>query len=1146
MILQNILNVMWYELKTLFRSWFFRIFSILALLFIFGINMGILGDHGGARWTHRAIAANIPYLNVLFINVAQAIIAVFLASDFLRRDKKLDTAEVIYTRPISNIEYVLGKTLGIIILFTLLVVAGEVMALIFNAARSDVPIVWSAYLFYPALISLPTLIFILGLSFVSMLLVKNQAVTFILLLGYIALTLFYFQDKLFGLLDYMAFNLPMVYSDFIGFAQPRLILLHRLSYLLLGLGLISATIFLISRLPNSKLAHYGSIVLAAILFGSGLSLAFLFYNQHSSDQHIRARAIALNNQYVDKPTVDVIANEVRLEQISKRLQVDAELTIRNTGAQEIDTLVFTLNHEFIIDSITSSGGNIDFIQMDHLVLLVPAEPLRNRRRLRVHFYYHGTPGSQLANLDVQESTLKLSKRIMAAPLDKLAGIVHPDFLLLPPEMNWLPTSGVTFNQKNYLLRTSDFVRYTLHVKPNEGLIPVAPGKVIQKDGWYTFSPERDLNALTLVAGNYKNYTVNDGSVDYNLYVMPGHDFFSSYFTHLTDTLGKLIDERRENYEVEDLDLYYSFNRLNIVEVPVQFHAYEHAQVQTNDWITPEMVILPEKGAGLSSVDFSRISKFASRQNKREENTKTDIELEAEMFSRFVEQTFVRASLRMGRDRRDELIDFEGNTYTRNPFQVFPLFYTYVNSIDSKQYPVFNAMVEWYLKEGFSVSPRQTFSGGMTDVERANLALEDAGLYEIFGASSTSTIEALINQTGSYVLLGLKNRVGASEFDNFFYFYLEDRAFSNIDFEQFARDFYNEFEVDIHPYFSILGSAGKLPRFLVSAPDYVQSRDEYGEFFIVRYRVTNNGDSKGMVDVTYRLSGGGFMSNANTEKRLYEVEAGQTLEIQNVLYEQPRMMTINTLISANIPSSYSVFLRSAREMSVVINPEEFSQLTDKAVTLIAEGEIVVDNEDEGFTTISVSKASKLKQLIESRKPFEKVISYENVSQNLRPALWLPVAHTAFFGESIRSAMICRNGDGQNKAIWKAALPEAGFYDIYAYIPTSAMMGRPEGDRGNSSPQGGGSNGPDGSAGGPGGQGGQRRGPVLADKGYIYHYTIESNEGSETVEFEIEEDINDGWNKIATVHFPADTATIMLSNQVNGRRVFADAVKWVKRE
>ena len=62
MNLANIWNVAVYESKTLFRSWFFRIFAILTLLELFGINTGMFGPHSGSRWTTRAIAANLPYL----------------------------------------------------------------------------------------------------------------------------------------------------------------------------------------------------------------------------------------------------------------------------------------------------------------------------------------------------------------------------------------------------------------------------------------------------------------------------------------------------------------------------------------------------------------------------------------------------------------------------------------------------------------------------------------------------------------------------------------------------------------------------------------------------------------------------------------------------------------------------------------------------------------------------------------------------------------------------------------------------------------------------------------------------------------------------------------------------------------------------
>ena len=101
------------------------------------MNFGMVIEGGGGDgWAIRAIPSAIPYFNLLILNVAQAVIAVFLASDFLKRDKKLDTTEVIYMRSMTNGEYVIGKTLGNMQVFMILNIAVVIMALIFNALLS--------------------------------------------------------------------------------------------------------------------------------------------------------------------------------------------------------------------------------------------------------------------------------------------------------------------------------------------------------------------------------------------------------------------------------------------------------------------------------------------------------------------------------------------------------------------------------------------------------------------------------------------------------------------------------------------------------------------------------------------------------------------------------------------------------------------------------------------------------------------------------------------------------------------------------------------------------------------------------------------------------------------------------------------------
>ncbi|MDZ7378390.1 MAG: xanthan lyase, partial [candidate division KSB1 bacterium] len=234
--LHNIWTVARFEIKTLLRSWFFRIFAGLAVVGLFVLNLLLLTNVGNSPWIFRGLPASVPYLNLSLLNVVQAVIAVFLASDFLKRDKKLDTTEVVYMRSMTNGDYVFGKTLGIFLVFLGLNLVVLLVAGIFHAAFSDLPFGIKPYLYYPLLISLPTLFYVFGLAFLLMSLIRNQAVTFVVLLGYIGLTLFVLGGKVHHLFDYMSFNVPLMYSDFVGFGDVGKILIHRGIYFCLGVS----------------------------------------------------------------------------------------------------------------------------------------------------------------------------------------------------------------------------------------------------------------------------------------------------------------------------------------------------------------------------------------------------------------------------------------------------------------------------------------------------------------------------------------------------------------------------------------------------------------------------------------------------------------------------------------------------------------------------------------------------------------------------------------------------------------------------------------------------------------------------------------------------------------------------------------------
>ncbi|MCG8697812.1 MAG: hypothetical protein MI922_07140, partial [Bacteroidales bacterium] len=735
------------------------------------------------------------------------------------------------------------------------------------------------------------------------------------------------------------------------------------------------------------------------------------------------------------------------------------------------------------------------------------------------------------------------KKITVATIDKKPSIARRNFMLLTPEVIWYPVAGVGFNKVNYLNRDPDFARFVMKVTPMKNLTAISTGKVRQDSVSFRFTPENDLNALSLIIGEFERKTIKVDKTELNLYIKPGHDFYADFFKNIRDTIPAIIKEAIEDYE-KDIDLYYAFKRINLVEVPVQYHVYDRPATQVMGTLMPEVIMLPEKGVGISTLDFSRAEKIIKKQDRKSKNERTPEAMELDIFKRFVIATFFRSGAETrsmsqgGRRRSEKIVNFDKIKYSKNPYCVFPLYYNYTAEISSKDYPLFNSMIELYFKEGFAASVRQSFSGGMTASEKANLALKNSSMLDVFSQWDTELTSSLIKQTGGFILLALKNKVGASEFDNFLYYYVEDRAFSEISYQQFAADFYKEFEIDINPYFEILNSTGKIPVYRFSEPEYVQTRDEIGEVYLISFKISNVGNAKGLVDVTFRMGGRRGFGGGTTdeEQRIYELDAGVTKKVQVTLFEQPRMMAVNTLISANIPSTFNRFMRKP-EKKRYVEVEEYEEVVGEPVMTGYRGEYIVDNEDEGFSYVSVSKESKIKKYIDSKKKKKTEVYYNNIFPYWSPNVWKAFAHSACYGDAIRSAVAVHSGDGSNTATWKQLLPEAGFYDLYVYIPKSAMYGRGEQDRGQKR---GGSSG-----GGGGNQRGQQRGPSFMDKGTEYHYTVSSNEGSEEVIYKLSDNTEEGWNKIGVFHFPADTVYVHLSNKTNKRRVIADAIKMVKK-
>ena len=1113
----HIRSIAKYEVKTLSRSWFFRIFGILSLVVLFFFNLMTQTNIEVPEWNIVAIPAGIPYANLLILNVAQAIIAVFLASDFLKRDKKLDTTEVIYMRSMTNGDYVIGKTVGNLAVFFAINFIVLLIALIFNMAVKGHETDFMAYIYYFLLISLPTLMFILGASFLLMSIIRNQAITFILLLGYIALTLFYLKTKVYYLFDYMAFNNPLMKSEFVGFSNLNEILVHRGIYFFLGLGFISLTVFLLRRLPQSKGMNYVSLIFGILSIGVSIILINNHIQRFKQDQQTREAIISLNNQYASKPVFDITRHNISLHHTGKTIEVDSKITLQNNNNSSADEIILNLNPGLVVEAIHSGTDPLEYLRKQHLIIIQPGREISPADTFQLSIKYRGSINEAFCYLDIDEETRLAKYGPDMFKVHKKYGFITSKYVLLTQETGWYPRSGVTYSTTNPHWLHRDFTEFTLDVQTNHNIVPVSQGKVLEKENGWKFSPEHPLPQISLAIGHYEKITIDTNNIQFSVYYKTGHDFFSGSLPEIKDTISAIIFERFEDYQ-RNTNLEYPFSRFNIVETPIQFTSYNHIWASGFEIIQPEIIFFPEKGMLTREVDFKGQVKRFKRRSKWSKESSTDKQYEVRALNDFC-NLFINEMERPNWQRGSGRGTWQPEE-TLNPYYIFPVFYNFSNYIESENWPILNRIVEAYLQSSSS-DERFTWMRdytGVSEDEKANMALQNKSFRELLlDKEQKAIIDNIIKLKGEVLFSIIKTKAGQEEFDKFLYDFFTENLYRKVSFEEFNEKLYEKFNLSLNQYMDNWFSGIQMPGFLFSPIIGKNVKDGERILSMVQFKVSNLENADGIIKIRFRLSSqggrqgrgrfsGGKEEEDNTVEKVIYLEKGQTKELSYLFDNDPRMMTIYTLTSKNIPSTIIKNFPKLED-NFKIQSVEYERLTDNPVRILEENEIIIDNEDPEFSVIQPeSKGLLIKLLFPSD---ESNVEYKGFGTWRAPINWTPTTNSSFYGKYIRSASYVRSGSGDRKAIWKVPINKTDYYDVYYYLENVQ----------------------------------QKRRSRDKPKGE-YQFVIHHNNGTDEPLLSLDNN-QAGWNHLGSYYFSPDTAVVELTNNSDSRVIVADAIKFVKQ-
>lgn len=1119
--LSNILSVAKYESKLLKRSWFYKVFSTLSLLLIGSAAVTVVQTN---KFALSCIPSLPAYNLMLYFNVAQAIVSIFLSSEYLKRDKQLDTSEVFYVRPLSNAEYLLGKMWGTIRVFLMLNLLVMIVALTICYIYIPDFVSPVSFLVYFLILNIPTLIYIIGLSTFLMLIIKNQALTFVILLGYIGLTLFYIGDKCYYLFDYIGFSLPLLESTITGFADLPSLIVHRMLYLLLGLGFILCSISLFRRLPNSPRALYPWRAASVIVLTGALACGTWHVGKFVEKENFQQQMIALNNQYASEPKMEVDSCLINTTQTGEMLHFNIRMVA--TPIKKSKRFTFTLNPGFHIKGADMNGKPLDIKREAHLMFVEFPNEIGPKDTVRFNLEYEGVADERICYLDIPEELLIEQEKFMNIfNIGKRYLYQTEEYTLLTPESYWYPRPGVSYSDNNPDWQQSYFTNFQMEVTPNKGLTALSQGERNYKDSdslTVSFIPEYPLQSLSLIIGHYKDVSIDVDSTRYSAWYLEGHDFFSQELTLIKDTIPSIIRDVRFDYE-NRIGMDYPFNRFSIIETPAHFSSYVRTWTTAQEKMQPEMVLVPEKMYNNWRFDVkghkTRRQEERSRGGGRRGGRRgggqamTDLDIEMQIFRDilyFMWDTNAGANFQEGQMGRTTV------TMNVSPYYIFPQMYNFKYNIYSTEWPVANRLIELMLQ---GTDQRSNWMmrnvNGLSNDEKSLMLMNRFTFKEVQNKTDhRDLLNNLIQLQGKKLFLDAERKLGVQAFRDTLFEHVRANAFTNLSFEALLDTLGEISGSPIRENLKEWNRPTELAEFMIGTPSVTKIETETMEIYQAEITISNLSDTPGSINMRLQFWGNNDIQIFDGEEKpsewIVDFKPHETKRIVTHWEENPGMFFINTLFSKNLPAQVGIRNQRVEEAFTLTEEGEYILSED---FMTEKDEIIVDNEDSQLFSLSTPPTSGLLGEWINRNSEEEEFKYVGVNEWRSPVRWTSTTDQSYYGTSIRSAMVIRSGKGEQYAQWKLPVPTPGRYELYYHVRRPEQLRRERG-------------------------GGRKK--------FLYHFKVTSDiDGyDDEIEFDVRRS-GDGWNLIETYGITGDTLTVRLTDESDLNMIAADAVKLVKR-
>jgi len=1095
--------------RRLVRYWLFVIVGLLFAAiqfaqFMFIYKMFSFGSGSAATINPRYFLSNAAgaFIILFYIGV------IFLAFEIRARDQRERVVEVLDSRPISNIELIFGRAIGLVIsVWVPLAVVVGLIALV--SWLMGVPIHPLSFITLLFLFTIPAFIYMIGVIFLITLLVRHRLIAAVLSVVIIAgsfVSYFFLPFWTAPLFDSMGGNVALFPSDLIPEIISGAGFVQRIGYLLIGLGLIVFAIALHPRNDGGSRKLRAATATALVVVGLGTCAALAFNTKSNIDRQAAWLEIHRQRLGEARPDLRAVRGDVNIDP-GRSLELDLDLELAGTEARP-GVALFAFNPGMKITEVGGAGG---FTHEDGLLEIQLDTPLGPGETAHLKIQASGEPDPWFSYIDeAKNAYLQQAKDASIVFLGYDPMIWDKRFVALMPGVRWLPATGPEVDRgggENPI----DYFEIDLTFELPGGWLAAGPGRRQDAGGdggrvKYRYAPQAPLPEVCLIAGRFDSVSTEIEGVTVEGLFHPSHRKNIEFFADSADEIKESLTERLA--ETAAAGLAYPYDGLTMVEVPIPLRGYAGGWRMDTTLTQPAMILTRENTFPTAWFEGGKRRYEAGRDQEGGEPRAKRRILEA-----FFENDFNGGNPFTAAAR-----SFLGYQTSGTGPEALPMDYVLEQLTSQTVAEKRGFFSVHFFKGNFG----QEFAEAGQAMQSANRISDSYADVLIDRITSTNQVWDTMSQVKlteidprkdpeeTLKVLALKGGAMAeSMLDGMgkqqagrFLSALRERSSGAV----YSRDDIllagNAVGEDLSTWLDLWIDQTALPGFWAENTRYHRLADD--DTGAPRYQLLvtlRNGEAPaGLVRIEYRTKGA-TRGRQRTEPIM--VPGNSAVEVGLVLSEPLEWLRVSPYLALNrAPFNLTI---PTFDPDRLVEDDPFHG--DRGVQLPADdGSFIVDDLDAGFSIEEDSGGEGLRAKgKEDETDFDAGLA--PIVGEKSGSRWARYVHPDTYGKYRHTTAVVRKGKGDKKAVFAAEIPKSGRWELSFHLPSEQRSGLMASRR---------------------------------DRG-SWKLVLDDGTGAQDIEFDAETH-DSGWNSLGVFDIASGTVRLVVSNETEGNYVLADAIRW----